>query len=124
MNLLLDTHAILWWLAGADLHPEAHALIEDGSNLVAVSAASVWEVAIKRELGKLKAPKEFARAVVAGGFEPLAISPEHAELAGGLPAHHRDPFDRMLVAQATIEDLVIVSRDAQFDHYAVRTLRC
>ncbi|HVV36975.1 MAG TPA: type II toxin-antitoxin system VapC family toxin [Acidimicrobiales bacterium] len=124
MNLLLDTHAILWWLGGQQLSREATELIEDGANVAVVSAASVWEVAIKRGLGKLKAPTGFAEAAVRGGFEPLAISHEHAELAGALPPHHRDPFDRMLVAQARVEALTIVSRDAVFERYGVAVIGC
>jgi PIN domain nuclease of toxin-antitoxin system len=124
MNVLLDTHAVLWWLGDAPLADQARAVIEDGTNLAAVSAASVWEVAIKRSLGKLKAPAGFAQSIVAGGFEPLPITHEHAELAGQLPAHHRDPFDRMLVAQATVEGLTIVSRDPVFSRYSVDVIRC
>jgi PIN domain nuclease of toxin-antitoxin system len=124
MNVLLDTHTALWWFADTELSAEAREIIEDGGNLVAVSAASVWEVAIKRELGKLKAPAGFAAAVVVNGFEPLSITSEHAELAGSLPMHHRDPFDRMLVAQAKIEGLTIVSRDPSFAAYDVALRRC
>ena len=124
MNLLLDTHTILWWLAGAELSSEARELIEDGSRLAAVSAASAWEVAIKRALGKLDSPDGFAAAVLRGGFEPLAITHEHAEAAGALPVHHRDPFDRLLVAQAQLENLVIVSRDRVFERYDVATVAC
>lgn len=107
MTLLLDTHALLWWLAGSDLDPEATERIADPSIFVAVSAASVWEAAIKAELGKLAAPESIGDAAVAEGFEPLPIRFEHAERAGALPPHHRDPIDHMLVAQAEIEGLAI-----------------
>jgi PIN domain nuclease of toxin-antitoxin system len=124
MKLLLDTHSILWWLGGVRISPEARDLIEDGGNLALVSAASVWEVAIKRSLGKLTAPDGFATAVVRNGFEPLSISSEHADALGELPQHHRDPFDRMLVAQARLEGLTIVTRDPSFDLYDVNVVRC
>jgi PIN domain nuclease of toxin-antitoxin system len=125
VNCLLDTHAALWFLADdAALDPAVRELIEDGGNIVVVSAASVWEVAIKRRLGKLKAPAGFAAAAARVGFDALAITHEHAERAGTLPPHHRDPFDRMLVAQAQVERLTIVSRDTAFDRYDVDVRRC
>ena len=125
MNVLLDTHAALWVLADdAQLDPAARELIEDGANVVIVSAASVWEVAIKRELGKLKAPAGFGATAVRVGFDALTITHDHAERAGRLPPHHRDPFDRMLVAQAQAERLTIMSRDPVFDLYDVDVRRC
>ncbi len=124
MKLLLDTHALLWWLADVELRPDAKAAIADSENLVVVSAASVWEASIKRALGKLVAPDGLATVVVEAGFEPLDMSATHAERAGSLPPHHRDPFDRMLVSQAQIEDLMIVTRDGAFAPYDVETLAC
>lgn len=124
MALLLDTHALLWWLAGETLEDEAAARIADPQTLVAVSAASIWEASIKRALGKLDVPSSLADAVVASGFEPLPITARHAERAGALPTHHRDPFDRMLVAQADLEGLTLVTRDASFEPYGVSLLRC
>lgn len=123
MSLLLDTHAFLWWLADAPIDPVAKARIVDPDSLVAVSAASVWEIAIKRALGKLRTEVSIMEVVTSGGFEPLPISLEHAERAGALPAHHRDPFDRMLIAQAEIEGLTIITRDTAFDAYEVDVLR-
>ncbi len=123
MRLLLDTHSVLWALGRpAELAPDARAAIEDGQNDVLVSAASAWEVAIKRAAGKLEAPDDFADAILAAAFRPLAITVEHATAAGALPPHHTDPFDRMLVAQAMIEDLIVVTRDARFARYGVPTL--
>ncbi len=124
MSLLLDTHALLWWLGGEQMDPTATERIADPQVLVAVSAASVWEMAIKRAIGKLAFDGPIAPEVQAAGFEALPITAAHAEAAGSLPPHHRDPFDRMLVAQAMIEDLTIVTRDDHLDPYDVRILRC
>lgn len=124
MNLLLDTHALLWWLQGAPLHPDASEAIADGRNLIAVSAASVWEVSIKKAIGKLRFKASIVDAIDAEGFASLAVSARHAERVAALPAHHRDPFDRMLIAQAQVEGLTIVTRDASFDAYEVAVMRC
>lgn len=123
MSLLLDTHVALWWLGGRRLRAAVVERISDPATLVAVSAASVWEVAIKVALGKLKAPESFAAAVLEEGFEPLVIRFDHATRAGGLPPHHRDPFDRMLIAQAQAEDLTVVTDDPAFDPYEIPLLR-
>lgn len=122
MSLLLDTQVVLWWLGDMELGADAVARIADKDTLVAVSAASVWEIEIKRSIGKLEAPHGISDAVTAAGFEPLAVDLAHAESAGALPLHHRDPFDRMLVAQAQIEGLTIVTRDPSFAAYDVATL--
>lgn len=122
MSLLLDTHVVLWWLQGTGLDRAVADRIADGGELVAVSAASIWEAAIKAALGKLDVPESLADAVVDEGFEPLPVAFTHAELAGGLPAHHRDPFDRMLVAQAVTEGLTIVTHDPVFARYGVPVL--
>lgn len=124
MNLLLDTHVVLWWLAGNRLAPEAQDRIADPASVVAVSAASIWEAEIKRALGKLRLDGSLVAHVAAAGFSPLAISLEHAERAGRLPAHHRDPFDRMLIAQAQLESLTIVTRDRAFTPYEVEVMPC
>lgn len=123
MRVLLDTPALLWWLADDPrLGPAARAQIADGETQVLVSAASAWEIEIKRALGKLQAPLELAGALARNGFEPLAIGVEHAILAGRLPPHHGDPFDRILIAQARSEHCVIVTKDAAFQAYGVATL--
>lgn len=124
MNLLLDTHALLWWLADMDLTAPAVGAISDPGNVVMVSAISVWEIGIKRSLGKLDAPDGLIEAIVDSGFEPLPVEFSHARAAGDLPPHHRDPFDRMLIAQATTEGLVVVTRDVAFDDYEVEVLAC
>lgn len=124
MSFLLDTHTVLWWLAGEELAEEAVAAIADRDNLVVVSAASIWEIEIKRRVGKLDAPDTLVDAIAESGFEPLPMTHAHAARAGRLPLHHRDPFDRMLVAQAQVEELTIVSRDRNFEPYDVALLAC
>lgn len=122
MRLLLDTHALLWWLAGEELAPRARAEIADPGNFVVVSAASAWEISIKKALGKLVAPDDLARQVEVNDFVPLPIAIAHALAAEQLPRHHADPFDRVLIAQAQIEQLTVVSRDKRFDDYDVAVL--
>jgi PIN domain nuclease of toxin-antitoxin system len=122
VRLLLDTHALLWWLADEGLNDQAREAIADPANLVAVSAASAWEIAVKKALGKLAAPDDLERQVQTGGFVPLAISIGHGIVAGQLPRHHEDPFDRMLIAQAFAEGLTIVTRDKRFGDYGVPLL--
>ena len=123
MRLLLDAHALLWWLADdPDLDTDARALIADPANEVFVSAATVWEIAIKRALGKLDAPLGLAGALDALGFTGASVTAADAERAGGLDPHHRDPFDRMLVAHAARLDAVVVTRDPVFARYGTRTV--
>ena len=111
-RLLLDTHALLWALSDvAKLTSEAAALLKDRSGEVFISAASVWEIAIKRNQGKLRVPADFVKSAIERGFTALPISLIHAETAGALPLLHRDPFDRMLVAQAKVEGLTLMSDD-------------
>lgn len=118
MKLLLDTHAALWWLSDDQrFGAEAERQITDGTNRVLLSAAVVWEVAVKRSLGKLDAPEDFASTLLGAGVQPLAVSLEHAASVEQLPWHHRDPFDRLLLAQASLEGAAIVSRDQQLRAY-------
>lgn len=121
MRLLADTHAALW-LLGEDkrLSARADELLTDATNQVLLSAAAVWEVAIKRSLGKLDAPDGFAAQLLDGGAIPLPVSIEHAQAVRSLPWHHRDPFDRLLVAQAGLEDAILVSNDVRLSLYGVR----
>jgi PIN domain nuclease of toxin-antitoxin system len=122
VNLLLDTHVMLWWVADDDrLGSQAREAIAR-SAVVWVSAASVWEVAIKVALGRLQIPGPFSDAVDACGFDRLSIAFEHAWEVASLPLHHRDPFDRMLVAQAKLEALTLVTADRSFEPYDVRCL--
>ena len=122
MRLLLDTHALLWWLADEGLSAQAREAIADPDNLVAVSAASAWEISIKKALGKLAAPDDLEQQIQAGGFTALPISIAHGIAAGRLARHHEDPFDRVLIAQAITEGMTIVTRDKRFDDYAVALL--
>lgn len=122
-KLLLDTHAFLWWLAGDEsLGEKTIALIGNSENQVYISAATAWEISIKRQLGKLKAPEDTEANIVKSGFVPLQISFFHAQQAGSLPGHHRDPFDRMLIAQAQSEGFYLVTADNLFSLYGVRLI--
>jgi PIN domain nuclease of toxin-antitoxin system len=119
LKLLLDTHAAIWWLAGdGQLSEEARTAIAGAGVEAAVSVASIWEASIKRSAGRLKGP-DLAAALSAAGLPFLHIDERHAKLAGELPLLHRDPFDRMLVAQAGVERLSIVTGDAQIAKYDV-----
>ena len=124
MILLLDTLVLLWWLADDSvIHPEASASIASPANDVVVSAASIWEIEIKRASGRLRqVPDAYLEAVERSGFSSLPIVSSDAVRAGRLPPHHRDPFDRMLVAQALRLDAVIVTRDPAFSAYGVPLL--
>jgi len=127
VQLLLDTHAFLWWLDGDPaLSEAARTAIADEDSAVFVSAVSAWEITTKYRLGKLPRARAVAADVVgclrSQEFLELAITVRHSEKAGALPGPHRDPFDRMLIAQAMIEDLVLVSNEAVFASYAVRRL--
>ncbi len=123
MRLLLDTHALIWWLErNRKLDTAARVAVDEPTNVVVVSAVSAWEIAIKTALGKLRTPADLPEALRENRFLPLAITVEHALAAGVLPRHHEDPFDRMLVAQAQTEGLTIVTRDPRFSAYAVATL--
>ena len=116
MNLLLDTCTLLWWAGGDRLSPAAADAIADPRNRVWVSAATIWEISIKESIGKLTVRGDLD-AVVAEDFEHLAITTAHAWLAGQLPHHHRDPFDRMLVAQAQLQGLTLTTRDPDIQKY-------
>lgn len=123
-RLLLDTHVLLWWLTDSEeLGTKAKEAIADPNNQVYVSAASTWEISIKRSLGKLQAPDDMSRFIEEEGFTSLPITPYHGDQAGQLPDLHKDPFDRMLIAQAQAEGLVIITHDEAVTQYPVRVLR-
>jgi PIN domain nuclease of toxin-antitoxin system len=121
VNLLLDTHVLIWWDEGRRLAPDARAAIAD-ADAVYVSAASAWEVAIKVGLGRLRPTRTVAQAAHESGFLELPVTFRHAERAALLRAHHRDPFDRLLVAQAEVEGFTLVTRDPVFGRYPVETI--
>lgn len=119
-RLLVDTHALLWWLADDPALPaRAMELIADPVAEALVSVASLWEIAIKRRIGKLRVPEDLPATISAEGFTWLAIEPEHAWSVSALPDHHGDPFDRLLIAQAMTEELPILSGDPRFEAYDV-----
>jgi PIN domain nuclease of toxin-antitoxin system len=118
LRLLLDTHTLLW-AAKEDLRDDAHKAIEETADAVFVSAATIWEIEIKRVLGRLQAPGDMLERVEESGYQRLPITFEHAREAGRLPLLHGDPFDRMLVAQARVEGLTLASADAAIGRYDV-----
>jgi PIN domain nuclease of toxin-antitoxin system len=127
VKLLLDTHAFLWWLAGDDaLSATASKAIADEANTVFVSAASTWEITIKYRLGKLPGVAaivaDLDAAISDQGFSGLAVSVRHGQAAGALPGPLRDPIDRMLIAQAMLDQLILVSNERPFDFYGVARL--
>ena len=123
MRLLLDTHVLLWALRDdRRLGPNARQAIEDASNPAYVSAVSVWEIALKRASGKLEAPRDLVQWLRRTSFQSLAIEIEHAVAAAELPRHHTDPFDRMLVAQAQLQGLTLVTGDSRIAQYSVAVL--
>lgn len=127
MNLLVDTQTYLWWLLDpAKLQALAAEALEDGANKACFSAASSWEVAIKYRLGKLRLPQDpetfVPDSLLKTGFTPLPVQHAHALAVANLPQHHNDPFDRLLVAQARLERLTIVTSDRLFESYDVPVL--
>ena len=120
MNLLLDTHVLLWWLENnRSLSKAARSAIAQPSNLVFVSAVNALEITIKKALGKLKAPDNLEDEITANRFQSLPVTIAHALAVGKLPPHHNDPFDRLLIAQADVEGLTIVTHDARIKKYGV-----
>lgn len=122
MNLLLDTHVLIWWGAGTHLDTETISQIRNADQ-VWVSAVVAWEIAIKTALGRFRAERSVADITSRAGFEPLPVYFHHAEMAAMLPMHHRDPFDRMLAAQAMADGLTLVTRDPVFLQYDMKVLK-
>ena len=127
MKLLLDTHTLLWFALGdSQLSAQARGLIDDPAHDMWVSPASYWEIAIKIRLGKYTLPNRYEdfmqKAIVGNGFEVLPIEFKHTAVLTTLPLHHRDPFDRLIIAQAMVEDISVISSDDDFDAYPVRRL--
>jgi PIN domain nuclease of toxin-antitoxin system len=121
VSLLLDTHVLIWWDEGRRLAPAPRRAIEE-ADAVYVSAATAWEVAIKIGLGRLRPTRTVEEATRESGFVELPVTFRHAERVAALPAHHRDPFDRLLVAQAEVEELTLVTRDPVFARYPVAVI--
>ena len=125
MRFLVDTHALLWALGEPSaLSPAARDAIANPSNLIMASSASLWECAIKASIGKLELPEDFFESVPEAGYEVLPIGIPHLNVYRTLPMHHRDPFDRMLVAQARAEALTLISRDPEIARYDIEILAC
>lgn len=126
MNLLLDTHALIWFITlDKNLPAKTKAIIENADNRCWVSIASLWEIGIKHSLGKLNIEiglNELFKIIEQSGFEILTINPQHTLVVASLAFHHRDPFDRMLVSQAVSDKLIIVTKDSVIKQYAVKTL--
>lgn len=123
MNLLLDTHVLLWWLADDDALTEVERVaIAHPDNVVFISSVSAWEIAIKASMGKLDAPENLTEELLLNQFHELPVRIPHGLIAGKLPMIHRDPFDRMLIAQAISEDLTLVTHDQKFRNNDVRIL--
>ncbi|HKT25583.1 MAG TPA: type II toxin-antitoxin system VapC family toxin [Terriglobales bacterium] len=126
MKYLLDSHVVLWWLENDPaLSSRALRLISSGENEIFISTVTAWELAIKNHSGKLEIEKlldGLESKLIEEGFFTMTISMRHALRAGALPSHHKDPFDRMLIAQAQAEDLSLISNDSMFDHYGVRRI--
>lgn len=124
MKLLLDSHALIWWLSGdARLPASARGLLSDAQNDVYVSAASAWEITTKHRIGKLPGvallAADFDAAILKHGLLPLSITVRHGQLGGSLAGVHKDPFDRILIAQALIESMTLISNEKHFDAYGV-----
>ena len=124
MNLLLDTHVLLWWLDDPSLLAEkARNAIAQGDNMIFVSAAVAWEIAIKKALGKLEAPDNLQDVMAAERFQSLPITIPHALAITALPAIHQDPFDRIQIAQAKLESLTLVTRDRFIQQYPISSIK-
>ncbi|HEU5064241.1 MAG TPA: type II toxin-antitoxin system VapC family toxin [Solirubrobacterales bacterium] len=124
MTLLLDTHVVLWWMAGEQdrIGEKARRAIAKGEDPVLISAVVIWEVAIKRQLDKLEAPNDLLDQLEQAGVDLLPVTPRHADRVGTLPLHHRDPFDRLLIAQAEIENLILVTADDELRRYGIKVI--
>lgn len=123
MKLLLDTHILLWWLTqDQKLSQTAIDTIADSDNIIFISAATAWEIAVKKMIGKLEAPDDLPIALAANDFLELPITIEHSQKLYQLPLHHHDPFDRIMVAQAIAEDLTFMTRDTKISLYEIKII--
>jgi PIN domain nuclease of toxin-antitoxin system len=123
MNAILDTHILLWWLDNPTLIKDnARSVISERSNNIFISSITIWEIVIKKSLGKLKIPNNLAEVIKNNRFLYLPIKPEHAFALEDLPDYHRDPFDRMLIVQSICERFTLITRDKQILHYQINSL--
>jgi PIN domain nuclease of toxin-antitoxin system len=121
MKILLDTHILIWWLSDASRLSQTEIdLITDSDNFIFVSAATAWEIAVKKTIGKLESPDDLPAALAVNNFLELPITIEHSQKLYELPLHHNDPFDRIMIAQAISEDLTFMTRDAKIALYDIR----
>ena len=118
-SYLLDTHVILWWLAGEPMTPEAMSVIRNRDTQLFLSSVSAWEIAVKRKLGKLEAPADLEEQIRATDVQLLDLRWSHAWAAGEIALHHKDPFDRMIIAQARLEGMVLITADRRLGEYNV-----
>ena len=124
MQYLLDTHVVLWWLTEPEqIHAKAQKIIRNRSNEIFVSSASFWEIAIKKSIGRMTMPHNLLETIAIEGFKILPIMPEECIGVADLPLLHADPFDRLLVIQAKLHDLVIITRDTKIAEYPIITIR-
>lgn len=124
MNLFLDTHVLLWWLDDSPaLSAAGRSAISEPNNLIVLSSAVIWEIRIKQSLGKLEIVPNFYQVIKNQGFELLSITSDHAYAVGDLPMHHRDAFDRMIIAQAKCEGLSVITHDPVFEKYDIPLLK-
>lgn len=123
MNILIDTHILLWWLAGdSRLSAEMQGIIGDSEHMIFVSSVVVWEIVIKKALGKLVCPDNIVDIVRDNGFQEIPITSDHAQAIGQLPSHHHDPFDRLLIAQALHESYPLMTVDSVIQQYPIRCI--
>ncbi len=123
MNFLLDTHVLLWWLNDStELSEAGRIAISDPDNLIVLSSVVIWEIRIKQALGKLEIDPDFYTVIKNQRFDSLPITSDHAYEVGNLPMHHKDPFDRMIIAQANLEGLSVITHDSIFKKYGIPVL--
>lgn len=124
MKILLDTHVLLWWFSNdRALSDKARQVIANVQNVIFISAATAWEITIKKALGKLEAPNDLEAAIAVSRFEVLPIHIKHAVGVGNLPLHHSDPFDRLLISQTKIEDLTLITHDERMAQYNISIIQ-
>lgn len=123
MNLLLDTHILLWWLDNNEKLPEKYLkVISNSNNICFISSATIWEISIKSALGKLEIPDNFTDILQDEGFSELPVSWKHAAMVRQLPFHHKDPFDRLIIAQTIVEDFTLLTVDKIIPQYCIKIL--